>query len=167
MFNPRHSHPLLAQVPLTLSPFIQIPSAVTLPYTFRSVPTSLPPSITDKPQYITSPSGHAAHPDDIIKSCQALEAHIAQTSADAKKAIADWEQGIKERELAEKRRVAPGYLDREEKILLPTASRAKTSVTEDLLGHTADAGGRLGPAMSPDREGEEIDRAFGRLDVKK
>lgn len=166
MFDPRYSHPLLAQVPLTLSPFIQIPSAVTLPYTFRSIPTSLPPSITDKQQYIVSPSGHAAHPDDIIKSCQALEAHIAKTDADAKKAIAQWEQEIRERELAEKRRVAPGYLDREEKILVPT----KVGRTEDLLSGgsaaAADTEARLAPAMSPDREGEEIDRAFGRLDVK-
>ena len=38
---------------------------------------------------------------------------------EAQKTLSDWEKDIKERELAEKRRVAPGWLDRDEKILEP------------------------------------------------
>jgi hypothetical protein len=34
---------------------------------------SQPPS---KPKFVVSQSGHAAHPDDIIASCQTLAAHI-------------------------------------------------------------------------------------------
>jgi hypothetical protein len=63
-----------------------------------------------KPQYVISPSGHAAHPDDIIASCQALQAHIAKMQEDSRNLIRSWEDGIKEQELAEKRRVAPGWL---------------------------------------------------------
>lgn len=164
------SHPLLAQVPLTVSPFLSLPTAVTLPYTFRSVPTSLPPSIVsengqEKPKYITSSSGHSAHPDDVVNSCKALQDHLKKTSEATEQAIRDWEQDIKERDLAEKRRVAPGWLDREEKILEPTKASSKAGTDQNLLdGHPADA--ISAPAMSPSREGEELDRAFGGIGLK-
>lgn len=162
--------PLLAQVPLTVSPFVSLPTAVTLPYTFRSVPTSLPASVIgdsssgEKPKFVTSSSGHAAHLDDIINACKSLQEHVQKTTEDAKKLIAEWEEAIKERELAEKRRVAPGWLDRDEKILEPTKAGVKQG-TQDLL----DGGDQIDtmpPAMSPSREGEEIDRAFGTLSMK-
>lgn len=167
MFDTHRSHPLLAQVPLTISPFVQIPAAVTLPYTFRTVPTSLPSSVVvngsndDKPKYVKSSSGHAAHPDDIIKSCKALQDHITKTMSDAQNGIRDWEKEIKERDLAEKRRVAPGWLDRDEKLLQPTV----VGRSEDLLGDQAISSIKA-PIMSPSREGEELDRAFGGLAVK-
>ncbi|KIW85124.1 hypothetical protein Z517_00513 [Fonsecaea pedrosoi CBS 271.37] len=170
MFDTHKPHPLLAQVPLTVSPFLSLPTAVTLPYTFRSVPTSLPPSIIaengpGKPKYITSSSGHSAHPDDIINSCNALQDHLKKTLEGADRAIKEWEQEIKDRDLAEKRRVAPGWLDREEKILEPTKASSKAGGDQNLLdgqpGHVISA-----PAMSPSREGEELDRAFGGLGLK-
>ena len=145
-----------------------MPTAVTLPYSFRQVPTSLPPSIIDdasagKAKYITSSSGHTAHPDDVIAACHALQQHIARSQEDAKKMIEQWEQAIKERELAEKRRVAPGWLDRDEKILEPT--KAGSNAQKQGLLDEADASLNA-PAMSPNREGEELDRAFGTLDLK-
>ncbi|KAK5071929.1 hypothetical protein LTS08_000976 [Lithohypha guttulata] len=167
MFDTHKPHPLLAQVPLTISPFVQIPVAVTLPYTFRTVPTSLPPSVLaddsngDKPKYVKSSSGHAAHPEDIINSCKALSDHIAKSAADAQKSIQDWERQIRERDLAEKRRVAPGWLDREEKLLQPTTS----AKNQDLLSEESTSN-IAAPAMSPSREGEELDRAFGQLSTK-
>ena len=162
-------HPLLAQVPLTVSPFLSLPSAVTLPYSFRQTPTSLPPSIvedpnSEKPKYITSTSGHTAHPDDLINSCKALQQHIAKSAEESKRAIDEWEQSIKDRELAEKRRVAPGWLDREEKILEPTKA-AGSGPGQDLMDSQEPAEVNA-PAMSPTREGEEIDRAFGSLAMK-
>lgn len=167
MFDTHKPHPLLAQVPLTISPFVQIPAAVTLPYTFRTVPTSLPASVLagssngDKPKYVKSSSGHAAHPEDIVNSCKALQDHIANTAIVAQKSIQDWENQIRERDLAEKRRIAPGWLDREEKLLQPmTAGK-----NHDLLGEEA-ASTINAPAMSPNREGEELDRAFGGLGLK-
>lgn len=162
-------HPFLAQVPLTVSPFLSIPTAVTLPYTFRSVPSSLPPSILaeaqsgDKIKYVKSASGHAAHPDDITNACNTLQEHISKTAIEDKKRIENWEQSIRKRDLAEKRRVAPGWLDRDEKILEPMKANKKQDM-EDLLGgqpsHVS------APAMAPNREGDELDRVFGKLDVK-
>jgi len=167
MFDTHKPHPLLAQVPLTISPFVQIPSAVTLPYSFRTVSTTLPPTVLsegsngDKSKYVKSSSGHAAHPEDIINSCKALQTHVAKTTAEAQKSIQDWETQIRERDLAEKRRVAPGWLDREEKLLQPVTAMAN----QDLLGEETSSAINA-PAMSPSREGEELDRAFGGLELK-
>lgn len=146
-----------------------MPTAVTLPYSFRQVPTSLPPSITedpssDKAKYITSSSGHTAHPDDIIASSNALQQHLTKSLDDAKKVLEDWEKSIQERELAEKRRVAPGWLDRNEKILEPT--KAGSNAQKQGLLDSHDSANVNAPAMSPSREGEELDRAFGTLDLK-
>jgi len=170
MFDTTKPHPLLAQVPLTVSPFLSLPTAVTLPYSFRSVPTSLPPSIisddgSGKPKYVISSSGHSAHPTDIISSCNALQEHLQKSRDAAEKAVRDWEQEIRDRDLAEKRRVAPGWLDRKEKILEPTKAAPKAGNHQSLLdGQPANV--ISAPAMSPSREGEELDRAFGGLGVK-
>ncbi len=167
------THQLLAQVPLTVSPFISLPTAVTLPYTYKSVPSSLPPSVTldsngsGKPKYVVSSSGHAAHPDEIMASCKGLQSHIQRAKDEAARTIREWENSIREKDLAEKRRVAPGWLDREEKILAPTkAGEARNQA--DLLDSRSSEGdaAAMPPAMSPSREGEELDRAFGGLDMK-
>lgn len=135
------------------------------------MPASLPPSIIpdngpEKPKYVVSSSGHCAHPDDIINSCKALQEHLKKTAEAAEKAIKDWEEDIKARDLAEKRRVAPGWLDREEKILEPTKVTNKSGGPDnDLLDGQAN-NDISAPAMSPSREGEELDRAFGKLGVK-
>ncbi|ETN44655.1 uncharacterized protein HMPREF1541_10325 [Cyphellophora europaea CBS 101466] len=168
MFDAHKPDRLLAQVPLTVSPFLSMPTAVSLPYSFRQVPTSLPPSViddpnSDKPKYITSSSGHTAHPDDIIASCNALQQHITKSQQDARKVIEEWEQSIKVKELAEKRRVAPGWLDRDEKILEPTKAGSNAQKQGLLDEDSADV---KAPAMSPSREGEELDRAFGTLAMK-
>lgn len=78
--------------------------------------------------------------------------------------IEEWEQAIKDRELAEKRRVAPGWLDREEKILEPTKPSGNVPA-QDLLDSQGSSDVKA-PAMSPTREGDEIDRAFGNLAMK-
>ncbi|KAL9105688.1 MAG: hypothetical protein Q9227_009172 [Pyrenula ochraceoflavens] len=147
-----------------------MPSAVTLPYTYKAVPSSLPQSATvepagsEKPKYVVSSSGHAAHPDDIMASCKSLQEHIARTKTEASEKIQAWERGIKERELAEKRRVAPGWLDREEKILQPTRTEAKGDENPDLMDSAA---GTINTStLSPSREGEELDRAFGGLQMR-
>lgn len=172
-------HPFLAQVPLTVSPFINLPSAITLPYTYKSVPSTLPPSVTGdpgnpntKPRYIVSASGeHAAHPDEILAACQSLEQHLRKTRSDADDAIKQWEESIRQRDLAEKRRVAPGWLDREEKILQPSrasfASPSAGGAEQSLLDSTpADQGAATLPSMKPRDEGKELDQAFGRMGVK-
>lgn len=172
-------HPLLAQVPLTVSPFISLPTAVTLPYTYKSVPSTIPPSVTVDPsnpdakaRYVVSSGGHAAHPEEILASCQSLENHLRKTLQDAEAAIKEWEESIKQRELAEKRRLAPGWLDRDEKLLQPmqaSSSQGHSSKHErqpSLLDSQPDGAVSEVPVVAPKDEGEELDRAFGGLSMK-
>ena len=148
--------------------------AVTLSYTYKSVPSSLPPSTTGeeaegaKPKYVVSQSGHAAHPDEIIASCQALQAHIQQLQDSAAATLGKWQEDIQQRELAEKRRVAPGWLDREEKILEPQR-------THSAMASQGSASAPSQPSMKPrtavpdsvdQDEGRAMDRAFGGMNIK-
>ncbi|KAL2131046.1 hypothetical protein VTI74DRAFT_5609 [Chaetomium olivicolor] len=132
------THPLLQQVPLTVSPFVNLPSATTLPYQYKPMPSTLPASAAgitataattdesaqsasaaNKPKYVVSASGHAAHPDEILASCRALQEHVTQLLAKSQQELAELDEKIKARELAEKRRVAPGWLDSEARMLEP------------------------------------------------
>ncbi|KAF2140351.1 uncharacterized protein K452DRAFT_289091 [Aplosporella prunicola CBS 121167] len=187
-----HPHPLLAQVPLTVSPFVSLPTATPLPYAYKTLPSTLPPSVTDvpatapaadvsadanaappKPAYVTSSSGHAAHPDHIIASCRALQAHLTRLTEDAQATVRKWEDQIRERDLAEKRRVAPGWLDEEVKLLVP--ERKGGAEQQGLPGQQqqrslldADEGG-AGPmtgVVENNKEGEELDRAFGGMGIR-
>ncbi|KAF3479676.1 uncharacterized protein GIQ15_06652 [Arthroderma uncinatum] len=177
MFDSEKPHPILAQIPLTVSPFISLPTATTLPYTYKSIPSSLPPSVTvdasssEKPKYVISSSGHAAHPADILATCQALADHMKTRQAEGDAAIKEWEESIKQRELAEKRRVAPGWLDREEKLLQPThaAGHASAGAHQSLLDRPLmeQADKDTASAMEPRSEGVELDRAFGGLGLKR
>ncbi|KAJ5573454.1 uncharacterized protein N7459_007881 [Penicillium hispanicum] len=178
MYESYRPHLLLAQVPLTVSPFINLPTSVTLPYTYKAIASTLPPSITVDPsnpgaqsRYVLSSSGeHAAHPDEILAACQSLEQHLKKTQNDSDNTIKAWEQSIQQRELAEKRRVAPGWLDREEKLLQPsrtvTSPRPTGNATSLLDSSSADQGSANLPSMMPRTEAEELDRAFGGLGVK-
>ncbi|KAK1572724.1 uncharacterized protein LY79DRAFT_674046 [Colletotrichum navitas] len=186
MYNNR-SHPLLQQVPLTVSPFISLPTATTLSYNYKAMPSALPPSATgipaavagdataaaagsgggggnasaNKPKYVVSQSGHAAHPDDIIASCRALQEHITKMQEDAERDLRDLENRIQERELAEKRRVAPGWLDSEARILEPErAGGAGDTVSPE----SEDA--RQASEMPVNDQGAELDRVFGGLSMK-
>ncbi|KAJ2974293.1 hypothetical protein NUW58_g8702 [Xylaria curta] len=125
------THPLLAQVPLTVSPFVTLPTAATLPYTYKSMPSTLPPPSTgitgatdEKPKYVVSPSGHAAHPDEIVASCKALQAYIANLQEDAERELRELTERIHAQELAEKRRVAPAASTARRACSSPSASPA-------------------------------------------
>ncbi|KAK0635829.1 hypothetical protein B0T17DRAFT_517380 [Bombardia bombarda] len=203
------THPLLEQVPLIVSPFVKLPTATTLPYTYKPMPSTLPPSATgiaaaaaapsstdanpantttNKPKYVVSSSGHAAHPDDIMASCRALQAHIAKLQAEAEAELRAIDERIRARELAEKRRLAPGWLDSEARLLEPERKGAAATATsgtaaggdgtqqiegrrqEDLqfagsgsgFGRDGHGPGGASEMAVPD-EGEELDRAFGTL----
>ncbi|KKY22227.1 hypothetical protein UCDDS831_g03786 [Diplodia seriata] len=196
-----HPHPLLAQLPLTVSPFVSLPTATPLPYTYKQLPSTLPPSVTDppaitnnpeaaaaadqqlqdnnappKPTYVTSASGqHAAHPDDIIASCRALQAHLTRLTEDARAATRRWEDGLRERDLAEKRRVAPGWLDEEVKMLVPERKGGGNLMDEDapppmlqpgLGGGGGGGGGEAMQGVVQSDEGAELDKAFGGLGLR-
>jgi hypothetical protein len=167
-------HPLLAQVPLTVSPFVSLPSATTLPYTYKSLPSTLPPSSSgeEKSPYVVSSSGHAAHPNDIIASCNALKAYIQKVQDDADRELREWDEAIAARELAEKRRVAPGWLDSDARILEPERKTA-SSTTGTSSGQsnlmdvdvsspeTSSLQSTPVPIPRGAGQGDELDRAFG------
>lgn len=167
------------------------------------MPSTIPPSSTgitsastdgaasaeNKPRYVVSQSGHAAHPDDIIASCRALQAHISKLQDDAEKELRELDERIKARELAEKRRVAPGWLDSDARLLEPERARGNgngtsngngngtdlmtgdigegASVSEQLqglnLGGGQQAVGQLSEMAAHEDEGAQMDRAFGSL----
>lgn len=211
---------------MTVSPFINLPTATTLPYTYKPMPSSLPPSVTgitstsadgapadpssanadgggggvggsssnssSKPRYVISQSGHAAHPSDIISSCRALQAHVAKLQADAERDLRDLDERIRARELAEKRRVAPGWLDSDARLLEPerapgTPDPTTTTMTMTTAGAAAAEGAtaseqlqglsmggvgeqapeqQLSEMAAHDEEGAQMDRAFGSLAIR-
>ncbi|EGE81542.2 hypothetical protein BDDG_04484 [Blastomyces dermatitidis ATCC 18188] len=174
MYESYKPHPLLAQIPLTVSPFISLPTATTLPYTYKSVPSTLPPSATvdpsglEKARYVISPGrGHTAHPSDVLASCEALEKHMKKIREDSLAAIKDWEESIKQRDLAEKRRIAPGWLDREEKLLQPVKVSRVISEADAPSQTSQQLSTEKNTETSPDTistsEREELNRAFGSL----
>ncbi|CAE7185718.1 hypothetical protein P3342_008420 [Pyrenophora teres f. teres] len=178
-----HPHPLLAQVPLTLSPFLSLPTATPLPYSYKTLPSTLPPSILSSPPsnsssdpqqpnqppaYVTSATGTSATPDQILTSCIALQEHLRKMEEDARRTLREWEDRRQREDLAEKRRVAPGWLDSGVHIIKP----------EEDGGGTGAAGGNTGQGQQQEslmdldpqaerkaKEGEELDRVFGGLKV--
>ncbi|XXH00495.1 hypothetical protein Hte_006841 [Hypoxylon texense] len=179
------THPLLAQVPLTVSPFVSLPTAATLPYTYKAMPSTLPAPATgvtgagdEKVRYVVASSGHAAHPDDIAASCRALQVHLVRTRDDAERTLRDLAERLRARELAEKRRVAPGWLDSDARLLQPERSGGggggggggsdvggggggppvAQQLAEMSLAERRDSGAISEMAVD---QGEELDRAFG------
>jgi hypothetical protein len=157
------------------------------------MPSALPPSILsqggaptgegdasdDKPRFVQSQSGAtAAHPDDIVASCRALQAHVARLQADAAAELAALDAQIRERELAEKRRVAPGWLDNDTRLLEPEragkdknsdagrgpgtgASGAMGGLASGLEGLRIGSGPEGVSEMAAPDAGAELDKAFG------
>ncbi|QDS68913.1 hypothetical protein FKW77_008118 [Venturia effusa] len=195
--NQEHPHPLLAQLPLTVSPFLSLPTATPLPYSYKSLPSTLPPSVTD-PQpsaqspnpnqaeeqqhqqqqaaYVISPNGgRAAHPDQIIESCHALQAHLQKLQDESRETVRKWQEGIRQRELMEKRRVAPGWLDVEDggHMLVPerkhlgAAEEAELKERMDAMHIQNNTPQEHESKRSEQGDGgEELDRAFGGMDLK-
>lgn len=204
-------------MPSTLPPTVTgIPAPTSAAAAAADDPNAPGTEAAHQPKYVVSPSGHAAHPTDILASCQALNAHLTQVIAQAERDIAEVAERIRAEELAEKRRVAPGWLDSEARLLEPerAASAPGSAVNggggagggaaaEGSLHARAGAGGEgpygaemllqqpvsgLGGAgmsygerhgngyghgpggaseMAVPDEGEQLDRAFGSLQMGK
>ncbi|RDA88232.1 hypothetical protein CP532_0288 [Ophiocordyceps camponoti-leonardi (nom. inval.)] len=166
--NNNRSHPLLEQVPLTVSPFVSLPTATTLSYNYKTMPSNIPPSAlgiptaadeeqqqqqpAQQPRFVISGSGHVASPQEISESCEALLKHVRQLQDSAERELRDFEASIRERDLAEKRRLAPGWLDSDERLLMPEPSVPAQKKPEKV------------EASEPD-PGAELDRAFGGMDL--
>lgn len=95
---------------------------------------------------------------------------------ESRELVERWTTGIRERDLAEKRRVAPGWLDVEEggRLLVPeklgqaSVDAEREPGQEGGIGEVVSGvqrleldGGGSGPGGST--EGEELDRAFGAM----
>ncbi|KAK4912964.1 hypothetical protein LTR28_013823, partial [Elasticomyces elasticus] len=170
------------QTTLLVNSGLGLPSAPTLPHTYtHNLPSTLPPSClsapsstsSELPSYVTSSSGFAAHPSSIIAQNQAVLKQLEDSAREAEEQVKAWEEAIRERELAEKRRVAPGWLDRDEKILQP----ARTSHAQDnamphagtlvrnLIDETSTQDETMergrGASRVVDDLGAQMDRAFG------
>ena len=112
--------------------------------------------------YITSPSGtFTTTPKAVIASCQSLILHLADNQRAAEEKIKEWERSIEERELMEKRRVAPGYLDTGVMILKPVKMGGNKEEAKNQGNDGSGAGADVGTGGG--REGEELDRMFGRM----
>ncbi|CAK7215840.1 hypothetical protein SEUCBS140593_002664 [Sporothrix eucalyptigena] len=175
-----------------------MPRATTLPYRYKTMPSALPPTIIEaggqtasgasKPAYVISPaSSSAAHPDDILASCRALHEHVSRMQADADAELRQLEQRIQARDLAEKRRVAPGWLDSEDRLLVPEKKDATPSPGDPSSGgdgsasqpsemaasvpeqtaFAADAAAAAAAAASSGGvTGEALDQAFGNMKIR-
>jgi hypothetical protein len=77
--------------------------------------------------------------------------------------IQSWQNGIKERELMERRRVAPGWLDVEQKMLVP---ERKELAQAESAGRQADQGLMDVDIPKQPDGGEELDRAFGGMGLR-
>lgn len=84
---------------------------------------------------------------------------------DADRELREFDQRIKARELAEKRRLAPGWLDSEMHILEPEKS---TPVQQQDTGNVTESqdtqNAQNGNATTD--QGAELDRAFGGMELK-
>jgi hypothetical protein len=142
-----------------------MPSAIP-PSQFGIATASEDPATQPKPKYIVSGSGHAAHPEDIIQSCRALQAHVSKMQEDAERELREFEERIKERELAEKRRVAPGWLDSESRLLEPekVGGGEQQSLMDKESEEQIAAAARAEQQKA--EEAAEMDRAFGGMALK-
>lgn len=143
------------------------PSLLNPPPQDPSAPASSAPP---KPRYVVSNTGHAAHPDDIAATCREMHAHLASMQADAERDLAGLREAARGRELAEKRRIAPGWLDSEVRVLEPEKKEgagqgegADADAEAEMKGMEG-AGAGAGAGAGGDG-GAELDRAFGSMRV--
>lgn len=160
-----------------MNPFLDLPKPPTLPHNYASLPSTLPPSTLhaapaasapDLPAYVTSSSGFAAHPSAIIAQNKALLEQIDGSRKDAAAKVKAWEDSIRERELAEKRRKAPGWLDSESRILEPekAAEGKAEGIASASLMDEPQAPRDVAEQRKTEQDlGEAMDRAFGRSEM--
>ncbi|RKF63857.1 hypothetical protein OnM2_022052 [Erysiphe neolycopersici] len=173
MLENQGTHELLAQVPLIVSPFVSLPVATILPSTYKKLPSTLPSFSTgiltglSDNKYVISKSGNAAHPDEIHASCEALQKYIQKVKDDADQELKSWESEIAARELAERRRIAPGWLDSDARILHPNKPRMDENLIDSQIEvSTVDAS--VTQIIHPEvlnKDGDELDSAFGGLEI--
>ena len=109
-------------------------------------------------------------------SCKALQEYIKKVQDDADRELKEWQDKIEARELAEKRRVAPGWLDSDARILEPervkshpaaqnTTPAAQPNIMDVDASSAKVSSLQNSSAYGANEAGDELDRAFGGLGV--
>ena len=119
---------------------------------------------------MTSSTGFAAHPSSIVNQNRALLDQISSQQRDAHEKVKKWEQDIKDRELQEKRRRAPGWLDSESKLLQPAKkTEGRQEAGEIYLMDQPPAAVDIETSREQNKTanelGDAMDRAFGRSEM--
>ena len=119
---------------------------------------------------VTATGGFATHPSTIAAQNRSLLEQLEKQEQDGKKEVEAWEESIRERDLQERRRRAPGWLDSEERILQPEKKGAEveqqqkqTSLLDD-DGNQGNGGDQV-KAKEVEDLGNALDRAFGRSEM--
>ncbi|PKS10705.1 hypothetical protein jhhlp_002462 [Lomentospora prolificans] len=141
----RPSLPSILNQPSSVSPGVD-PSA-----------SGSPSAAAPKPRYVVSNSGHAANPEDIIATCREMQSHLDKMRSDAERELAELKEKIHQMELAEKRRIAPGWLDSDVRVLEPERKHADAANAASVAEPPA------GVSEMATDEGAELDRVFGTL----
>lgn len=92
---------------------------------------------------------------------------ISSQQRTAGEKVRAWEEGIKERDLQEKRRKAPGWLDSESKLLQPEKKQGSNQ-ERDLIDQPeaeADVSKAKEQQRTANELGDAMDRAFGRSEM--
>lgn len=101
-------------------------------------------------------------------SCKALLEYVQKVQDDAERDLREWEEAIRARDLAEKRRLAPGWLDSEVKVLEPMKKAEEAEKGKNLMdmdASSAEAPSRDVPLQAEGGVGDELDRAFGGMGI--
>lgn len=138
-------HPILAQIPLIVSPSLRPPQAVTLPFNFNKLPSTAPP-----------PGVKEESLDEIIESSQGFLQVLDERRERRTKAFADWKQHVDKEEIEEKRKIAPGYLDTDNRILQPL-KRQETGESDSIPPESTQ--------QQPSSEVNQLDKVFGEVSL--
>lgn len=144
----------LSQLVLIKSPYLQLPHPVTLPYNYTPLPPSVDIIVPPLPITILTKFQPSTDFSQVLSSVELSIQRISALKSDHEShvdKIKVWEEQIQEREVREKRRIAPGYLDTDQRLLMPTrvdSPRVESPVTrvdgEDGTNELGKAFGNMG-----------------------
>lgn len=115
---------------------------MTLPFNFNKLPSALPPPANCS----------AADVEAVVSSARAVGEYIQSTDETVRTAWKEWVEAQRCKEVEEKRRIAPGYLDTGFKMLQPVRK------AEEAARPASDA---AGSSEKDEAQVNEIDKAFG------
>lgn len=92
---------------------------------------------------------------------------MEQQRVDAEQKVRQWEQSIRDRELAEKRRKAPGWLDSEQHLLQPEKNARDLPKEQpvNLMDESEPVQNTQRRDQQVDDLGDAMDKAFGRSEM--